>query len=173
MLHSHSHTGIPLVILGVILALHACGPVPKVHRLQEQSLGATIRLPGEKALPSAAGTRPTHRDTLKVEDPEGREMFVMKAYRDEDGEMVASETLDAATVTARFRNVAERHGKVDLEFQVIVPEAMQDSRWQLRFYPDMFLLSDSIRFSVFPGAVSDAALSPVLQADDFSVFQIP
>ena len=56
--------------------------------------------------------------------------------------MVATETLDAAMVTARFRNIAERHGKVDLAFQIIVPAAMQDSKWQLRFYPDMYILDD-------------------------------
>ena len=48
-------------------------------------------------------------------------------------------------VTARFRNVAERHGKIDLEFQVVVPPEMQDSRWQLRLHPDMFVLEDSLR----------------------------
>ena len=59
--------------------------------------------------------------------------------------MVATDVIEAATVTARFRNIAERHGKVDLAFQVIVPESMRDSKWQLRFYPDMFILGDSIR----------------------------
>ena len=48
-------------------------------------------------------------------------------------------------LTARFRNVAERHGKVDLEFQIVVPQALMDSRWQLRLYPDMFVLGDSVR----------------------------
>ena len=58
--------------------------------------------------------------------------------------MVANETLQAARVTARFRNVAERHGRVDLEFQVIVPAAMQDSRWQVRFHPRMEILEDTV-----------------------------
>ena len=71
----------------------------------------------------------------------------MKAIKDENGEMVAHDVLDAAVVTARFRNVAERHGKVDIEFQVIVPQSMQDSKWQLRFYPDMFIMQDSIRLA--------------------------
>ena len=56
--------------------------------------------------------------------------------------MVATETLDAAKVTARFRNIAERHGKLDLAFSIIVPAKMQDSKWQLRFYPNMYLLGD-------------------------------
>lgn len=70
----------------------------------------------------------------------------MKAIKDDlTGEMVASDVIDAATVTARFRNIAERLGKVDLAFQVIVPKSMIDSKWQLRFYPDMFILEDSVR----------------------------
>ena len=48
-------------------------------------------------------------------------------------------------MTARFRNVAERSGRVDLNFRIIVPEAMQDRQWQLRFYPDLFVLEDSVR----------------------------
>lgn len=86
------------------------------------------------------------RDTLSVKDDNGNTILIMKAVRDEaSGEMVATETLDAAVITSRFRNVAERHGKVDLRFEVIVPGSMQDSKWQLRFYPDMFVLEDSIR----------------------------
>ncbi len=85
------------------------------------------------------------RDTLQIVDFEGHEMLIMNAIRDEDGEMVATERLDAAVVTARFRNVAERRGRVDLEFQVIVPRDMQDSRWQLRLDPDMYILGDSLR----------------------------
>ena len=83
------------------------------------------------------------RDTLRIKDDDGRELMIMKAFRDEEtGDMVATETLDAAMVTARFRNIAERHGKVDLAFQIIVPAAMQDSKWQLRFYPDMYMLGN-------------------------------
>ena len=96
------------------------------------------------------------RDTLKVKDDDGRELIVMKAIKDEEsGEMVATEEIQAAKVTARFRNVAERNGKVDLAFQVIVPQSMRDSRWQLRFYPDMFMLGDSVRLD--PVIITGAA----------------
>ena len=47
--------------------------------------------------------------------------------------------ISAAVVEARFRNVAERCGKVDIEFQIRVPKDMQDDAWQLRFYPEMRL----------------------------------
>ena len=59
--------------------------------------------------------------------------------------------LQAAVVTARFRNIAERGGKVDLRFQITVPARMRDSRWQLRFYPDMFILGDSLSSDIRGG----------------------
>ena len=34
---------------------------------------------------------------------------------------------------------------MDLNFRIIVPEAMQDRDWQLRFYPDLFVAEDSLR----------------------------
>ena len=96
------------------------------------------------------------RDTLKFKDDDGTEIIIMKAVKDDEtGEMVAADVLDAAMVTARFRNIAERKGKVDLAFQVIVPASMRDSRWQLRFYPDMYVLEDSIRLE--PVIITGAA----------------
>ena len=121
-------------------AVHGCGPSTRARRLTQEAPAATLRLAKEEAPAPELNISSPHRDTLKVEDIDGKEVFIMKAYRDEDGEMVANDVLDAAVVTARFRNVAERHGKVDLEFQVVVPESMQDGAWQLRFYPDMYIL---------------------------------
>ena len=100
----------------------------------------------ESYVPEVKNNTPQSRDTLKIVEDDGTEILIMKAIKDEEtGEMVATEVLEAATVTARFRNIAERQGKIDLAFQVIVPESMRDSKWQLRFYPDMFVLEDSIR----------------------------
>jgi hypothetical protein len=82
---------------------------------------------------------------MVVEDPDGNQVLIMRAVKDENGEMVATDILQAARVTARFRNVAERSGRVDLSFRIIVPEAMQDRDWQLRFYPDLFIREDSLR----------------------------
>ena len=125
--------------------LYGCGTAGKIRELREGEVSAGLRLPErESSLREYDLTRP-HRDTLRVDDGEGGQFFLMKAVRDVDGEMVASDELDAAYVTATFRNVAERHGKVDLEFQVVVPQALQESRWQIRLWPDMFILGDSLR----------------------------
>ena len=99
----------------------------------------------EKELPEIEMGAEPRRDTMVVEDPDGNQVLIMRAVKDENGEMVATDVLQAARVTARFRNVAERSGRVDLNFRIIVPEAMQDRDWQLRFYPDLFIREDSLR----------------------------
>lgn len=100
----------------------------------------------ESYIPEIKNNSQKSRDTLKIQDDSGKEILILKAVKDEEtGEMVATDVIEAATVTARFRNIAERRGKVDLCFQVTVPAGMQDSKWQLRLYPDMFILGDSTR----------------------------
>ena len=107
-------------------------------------MGATLSLPGERLIPVADTVHRVIKDTLKFTDFDGKEVIIMNAIKDENGDMIATDVIDAAVVTARFRNVAERHGKVDLEFQVTVPAAMRDSKWQLRFHPDMYILEDTV-----------------------------
>ena len=133
-------------LLSVFLVLaSACAPTSHIRQLREGQVTAQLSLTQERELPTLEADIAVRRDTLVIQDPEGREVIIMKAVKDENGEMVAHETLDAARVTARFRNVAERGGSVDLRFQILVPGKMQDSDWQLRFYPDLFVLEDSIR----------------------------
>ena len=124
----------------------ACATSRKAEQLQVEKPAAVLALPEQYAtsfreldLPALA------QDSAAVNEFQGREVIVMNAVRDSlSGEMVANETLEAARVTARFRNVAERHGRVDLAFQVIVPAVMQDSRWQVRFHPRMELLGETV-----------------------------
>ena len=132
------------VLLAVIL-LYGCGSQGKLERLRRQSLAAQMVIADEKELPEIAMGGEPRRDTMVVEDPDGNQVLIMRAVKDENGEMVATDVIQAARVTARFRNVAERSGNVDLNFRIIVPEAMQDRDWQLRFYPDLFVLEDSLR----------------------------
>lgn len=116
--------------------LAGCSSSQKLLRLRDLQENL-INIPEMEARIDTAATM--LEDTITV-NIDGREMVVMKAVRDEEtGEMVAHQELKAAFVSARFRNVAERRGKIDLEFQLRVPEAMMDSRWQLRFYPSMFV----------------------------------
>ena len=130
----------------MVLLPAACGTSRKAELLQEQQLTAQLSLPERSRQSFRELEIPRfEQDSLIIHDFNGREVIVMNAVRDDSsGEMVANETLQAARIEARFRNVAERHGNIDLEFQVIVPAAMQDSRWQVRFHPRMEVLGDTL-----------------------------
>ena len=129
-------------LAALLLAAFSCSSQRKLAAIKSGDPAASLVLGKDVYVPEVKEAK-TLRDTLRIKDDDGRELLLMKAIRDEStGDMVATETLDAAKVTARFRNIAERHGKVDLAFQIIVPGAMQDSKWQLRFYPDMYMLGD-------------------------------
>ena len=127
-------------------ALLSCGGPSKARRLQREDVRAGLDLAASDGIPELE-YRQLRRDTIVVrDDATGRDILIMKAVRDDrTGEMVANDVLQAAVVTARFRNIAERGGKVDLRFQITVPARMRDSRWQLRFYPDMYIQGDSVR----------------------------
>ncbi len=133
------------VLTLVVVGMFSCSGPSKLRHLQhgESSVGLTLSKESDAPeLKYSVGKR----DTIIIKDHDtGKDLILMKAMRDEDGEMVAHDQIDAAVITSRFRNVAERHGKIDIQFQIIVPEAMRDKAWQLRFHPDMYVMEDSTR----------------------------
>jgi len=136
----------PLLVVLVLLLMYACGTSRKVTYLNRNAVTASLSLADDSDELPDLGFGVTKRDTIEFDDFEGRRVVLMNAIRDEEtGEMVATDVIQAAIVSVRFRNVAERQGKINLSFNVTVPKSMQDSKWQLRFYPDMFILGDSLR----------------------------
>ena len=130
------------VALPILVA--SCASGRKMKTLQSGIVRPSLALTKEQDfIPDIRRDMTAQRDTFIVKDGD-REVLIMKAIKNENGEMVAHDVLDAAVVTARFRNVAERNGRVDIEFQVIVPQSMQDSKWQLRFRPQMYILQDTL-----------------------------
>lgn len=134
-----------IVFISICAAL-GCGGPTKIQKVQTQNLSAHLALSRGEIAEERRVIASAPRDTITVTGENGETLHLMKAVKDEEsGEMVAHDVINAAVITARFRNVAERHGRVDLRFEVIVPQEMIDTRWQLQFYPDMFILQDSIR----------------------------
>ena len=159
-----------VLLVVVCLLISGCGTSRKVERMQQRLMRAEIgmveEIPGRAGddgrSPVGAGddkeeisrfapltrndnnrtTQNDSKDTTLVTSDEGP--IIMNAVRDEEGNMVATDVLEAASVTARFRNVAERGGKVNIEFMVTVPKDMMDPQWQLRFYPRMYVLEDTL-----------------------------
>jgi len=129
----------------IIILLVSCSGPSKLQKVQAQQMTAEIGLVEQYEMVDQSREGDVVRpDTLVVQDAQGNEMILMKAVKDENGDMVATDVISAAVVEARFRNVAERHGKVDIAFQIRVPKEMQDEEWQLRFYPEMHILEDTL-----------------------------
>ena len=130
--------------IALFILIVSCASQNKMKALQSGVYRPSLTLTREQDyIPNIRTDLMVKRDTFVIKDGD-KEIIIMKAIKNEDGEMVAHDVLDAAVVTARFRNVAERNGSVDIEFQVIVPESMQDSKWQLRFRPQMYILQDTL-----------------------------
>ena len=130
--------------VALLTMVASCASQHKMKALQSGAYRPSLTLAREQEyIPDIRKDLKAQRDTFVIKDGD-KEIIIMKAIKDEDGEMVAHDVLDAAVVTARFRNVAERNGRVDIEFQVIVPQNMQDSKWQLRFHPQMYIMQDTL-----------------------------
>ena len=136
-----------LLLILLFTTVTGCSATRKLSDIKREQMSAQLVLPEKNKPQELKVDDEPKKDTLVVTDFEGRQVIIMKAVKDENGDMVATEELNAAYVTARFRNVAERLGKVNLEFQIRVPERMQDSEWQLRFYPRMAILGDTVKLS--------------------------
>ena len=127
-------------IVFVLSIVSGCASQTKLGKIKIAAPEVRLELPSEKE--SEKNMFNERKETIApAQSDDGP--IIMNAIRDEDGEMVAHEFLNASFVTARFRNVAERHGAVRLEFQIVVPEAIQDSKWQLRFTPELVIAEDS------------------------------
>lgn len=159
-----------VLLVVVCLLISGCGTSRKVERMQERQMRAEIGMVKDeiagraghdrgkisprtsfgrndnKGMPGQAGHDGRGDNAVRdtTLDTSDEEPIIMNAVRDEDGNMVATDVLEAASVTARFRNIAERGGKVNIEFVVTVPQDMMDPQWQLRFYPQMYVLEDNV-----------------------------
>lgn len=138
-----------VIILAVSLFLLAgCGTSRKLDVLRDQGLSVALSLPSERdrRLVKDEMLGSGREESFVADD--GRRTYVMDALRDEEsGEIVATERLDAAVLVARWRNVAERHGVVDMDFMIVVSDSLQDPRWQLRFDPIVYVAPDTLRLA--------------------------
>ena len=133
-------------ILGValtaaILLNQACASQRKLQRIREDKEAADI-MPIKEEADVMANLENLQTEQIKKVDslPQDGEPFIMNAILDEEtGEMVATEELAAAMVVSRRYQVAERNGQIELPFEIMVPEDMMDSKWQVRLYPDLRL----------------------------------
>lgn len=131
-----------LILLLVLLAcVLSCSPYRKMQGIRSGSVEMSLSVPEEAPIEE-------EENDIEIDSIRGMlsdEPIIMNAIRDtETGEMVATDVINASTVTARFRNVAERAGYVTISFDVNVPAAMADSDWQLKISPFMAIKEDTV-----------------------------
>ena len=128
----------------VCACLCACAPMRKMESVRSGAYVPGLALADEVHTPDVPVERLVS-DTMMIKDAEGRDLIIMKAVRDENGDMVASDVIVPSVVVASFRNVAERLGKVDLRFDINIPADLTDSRWQLRLSPLMHIMGETVQ----------------------------
>lgn len=138
--------GRALIFLAAATLLAAgCAMQKKLQTLANDESTYELTLPAAKDYKAPTVSTKVKKDTIKVVDLGGKEMFLMKTVVDSTGEATASEVLNAAVVSARFRNLAERNGKIILDFQIRVPGVFKEQKWQLRFTPVILAGADSVK----------------------------
>ena len=125
----------------LVLLVISCSSYRKLEQIRSGEVRMGLGVSEDKPLED--DTPEVDVDSIRGSLADGP--IIMNAIRDsETGEMVASDVIVASKVTARFRNVAERAGYVTIGFDITVPAAMADSKWQLKVRPKMFIQSDTL-----------------------------
>lgn len=133
-----------LLAMAAFAVIAGCSTPRKLRKTTVEEKTISIQLPPQERHFREINDEHPQKDTLVVKDLEGNEITLMETIIDEDGNEMAHETLQAAKVTARFRNVAERGGRVLIEFETTIPMHLIDTKWQLRFYPEMYIQEDTL-----------------------------
>ena len=141
------------IIVAVILLAGGCSHYKKVSHLQRDEIKATVVLPNNevaaKIVNKAAENdeNPITEDKIVKTELQGNAVIMNTVYDEESGETVITDNLKEVVVEAPYRNVAERNGIIELAFDLIVPTQMQDTKWQIRFTPQLFYLEDSLNLN--------------------------
>ena len=125
---------IPIYIV-IALGITSCSIT---GRLEKQQARLGLSQPNQSKTHDS--TLVTFADSLPkaitYTDKKGVEYTILRQELDTlTGENMTVNELQEVTVTTRFKNVAERFGKVNLDFIVTVPSSLISSKWQLQLTP--------------------------------------
>lgn len=78
-------------------------------------------------------------------DDKGKEHIVTEATKDSvTGEYITQMELSEITVVAKSKQVAERNGKINLDFIVTVPGELINNKWQVQLTPVAYKSADTL-----------------------------
>ncbi len=136
------------LFLSAIFVFTFCGINKKIKNIESKNLTIGVKLPSEDesnvALEQDEIKTNTPPDTFSIKGLEGTYMFINVTKDEKTGEQIMTDKLDAVVIEAKFRNVAERMGKVDIGFEVQVPAKLIDPNWQIRFQPSFLIHNDTL-----------------------------
>lgn len=78
-------------------------------------------------------------------DDKGKEHIVTEATKDSvTGEYITQMELSEITIVAKSKQVAERNGKINLDFIVTVPSELISNKWQVQLTPVAYKSADTL-----------------------------
>ena len=134
----------------LLLLILLCGCSRRFARLRRSgdvrvqvSMPSRRRTPEPAAAPQGDTTAASGPITFTTED--GRELrLVPAAYDDRLQESVMNLRIEQVTISVNnIRNVAERNGKIDLEFSVTLPRELLDDQWRVELEPVLCTRQDT------------------------------
>lgn len=133
------------VLAGVFLA--GCGNIRKLTKSDPQ---VETYLPAQNKREVAERAADTARGPkiITYRRQDGTELFLTPVAVDSvSGEKMMSVAIDEVVISAmNRRNLAERNGKINVDFIVSVPQTLQDRNWQLVLNPQLLKGPDTLTF---------------------------
>lgn len=122
------------VFSGLLLS---CSTAPRLTR---------VRISQPQMRETAADTNYQLPKQVTWTDEKGVQHIVTEAAKDSvTGEYITQMELTEITVVARSKQVAERNGRINLDFVVTVPGELISNKWQLQLTPVAYKRTDTIR----------------------------
>lgn len=133
------------LLAGVLLT--GCG---EMHRLSRRDPEVGLHLPARSRREQkarAADTVPAQK-IITFRRQDGTELFLAPAAVDSaSGEKLMSVAIDEVVISAAGRrNIVERNGRINVDFIVTVPEALQNRDWRLMVGPRLLKGPDTVAF---------------------------
>ena len=132
------------IVSGVIMlfsCMYGMAQNRTIKKLEQDTTRLSVYKP-RKSLPKDTTTNTAKYITFK--DKDGIEKIVIESTKEErEQDITTTVDLDIVTVVAQSRQVAERNGKVNIDFIVSVPKAMLGSKWLVDIHPRLTRSGDS------------------------------
>lgn len=133
------------IVLIIALLVSSCSTAAKINDIKRENTSAEISISNTRHEEiSTQIIADENTDTLTVVGINGEKIHLMRNFVDSLGNTYVTENLSGVIISARFQNIAERNGMIDMKFDLNIPEALQDLDWQLKFQPYLTIQSDSI-----------------------------